>query len=352
MKCVLWCAVPAIFGLAGYFAVTVARSSGGPKIEYPREVNLGERALGDLVVGHFFIANRGTQELVIDEIRTNCSCTGMEREQDGRFIRVDQLRLKPQERVDLVVRVAVRGADINSRMNNLILFRTNDPVHKQGVLNVLVPRVTGVVSIWPKSFIFGAVGIGAEVRQVIEVYDSAHSPRVIDRVTNLGSSRVSARLLPDTASSEPRQAAGTLIGRVEITVDTSTATEVDSKVQIDLAGDGLSSPALAVAGKVVGPIEVRPSALFLPRQAGDGPIFWAQTLFSGKQALSLTLESTIDGLTAEIPTEPASHHRVVRIVWDPAKLPVAAGGARHMLRFRAKNGDVESLIDLPVSLQP
>jgi hypothetical protein len=57
----------------------------GPKIEYPRNLDLGEHAVGDQAVVRFVISNRGGERLVLDNIRTNCSCTGMERESGGQY---------------------------------------------------------------------------------------------------------------------------------------------------------------------------------------------------------------------------------------------------------------------------
>src|SRR5207249_4477033 len=83
-----------------------------PVADHPAKLDLGDHEMGDQVVTPFTIANRGGSDLLIDEIRTNCSCSGMEREQDGGFFRLESLRLKPGEEAHLVMRVSVGGVPL------------------------------------------------------------------------------------------------------------------------------------------------------------------------------------------------------------------------------------------------
>src|SRR5262249_27681057 len=163
MRIFCWLAVPIFLGVASYFVVKgqwlrarPSVSSPDPMIDYPAKVDLGECEMGDQVVGRFTIANRGGGELIVDQIRTNCSCSGMEQEKDGRFFRIDSLRLNAGEQADLVMRVAVRGVPVGTEMLNIVEFQTNDPTHPTGRMEVVVRRVWGGVSTNPPSVIFGA----------------------------------------------------------------------------------------------------------------------------------------------------------------------------------------------------
>src|SRR5262249_23306808 len=143
-----------------------------------------EHELGDQVVSRFVIANTGGSDLVIDQIQSNCSCTGLEREENGQFVRLDSLRLQAGERIDLAVRVSVRGVPNGMRMINTIAFRTNAPTCPRGRIDAVVSKVHGGVSSRPVEVIFGTVPVGAEVRHVVDVRDTAQPPRVIERVVS------------------------------------------------------------------------------------------------------------------------------------------------------------------------
>jgi hypothetical protein len=62
-------------------------------VEYPEFVDLGSCAQGELATGRFLVKNVGRGELTVEEFRTSCSCAGVEREVDGKFYRVQSLRL-------------------------------------------------------------------------------------------------------------------------------------------------------------------------------------------------------------------------------------------------------------------
>src|SRR5262245_39171196 len=94
--------------VAGWWAVFGFEKVIGPLIELPDTISIGNREMGDIVVVPFSIGNRGDQELVVDQVHTSCSCTGMEQQKDGKFYRVEAMRLRPGERADLVMRVSVR----------------------------------------------------------------------------------------------------------------------------------------------------------------------------------------------------------------------------------------------------
>ena len=128
-----------------------------PRIEYPARLDLGNHEVGEIAITRFTIANRGGGELVIDDIHSNCSCTGMEREQDGRYGRVNSLRLKAGEQANLVMRVSVRGVPIGAEMLNAVEFQTNDPDRPTGRIEAVVRFVSGGVSATPQSIIFGTV---------------------------------------------------------------------------------------------------------------------------------------------------------------------------------------------------
>src|SRR5262245_46049828 len=143
--------VVAFFAVTAYFSEFLSPESPVPIIEYPARLDLGDREMGDEVIKPYTIVNRGRGELVITHIRTACSCTGMERAENGRYVKVELLRLKPGEKADLVMRIAVRGPRIGGEMINVIEFQTNDPKQPSCRIEAIVRRVSGGVYLSPES---------------------------------------------------------------------------------------------------------------------------------------------------------------------------------------------------------
>lgn len=356
-RLVLLMLIPLAVGGVSYYAATKYwfAPPAPPVVEFPAHLDLGEHATGKLVVGHFTITNRGGSDLTIDQIRTNCSCSGIEQKEGGRFVRVDSLRLKPGERADLAIRVSVRGVPAGAAMHNLVAFRTNDPDQPTGRLEAVVRRVLGSLSVSPASVVFGTVPRGTEVRRVLEVRDTSVKPRTVTRATTTGTDRVAVRLFPVKA--EPRQgeptANGALIGRLEVVVDTASVGYVNGSIQVHLEGDDEERDPVPVTGRVVEPIEISPSVLILPRQTAKGPVYSANVMCRSNrgEAVALSVGSVPPGLTAEVGGEGDDATRVVRIAWDPQR-GIKPGGQSEQVRFRAKAGGETAVLVLRVNLQP
>jgi hypothetical protein len=306
MRTLCWLAVPLLAGLLAYFAAkgelipawsAVVRRA--PRIDYPRRLDLGPQEIGEHAAARFTIANRGAGELVLDQIQTNCSCSGMEREEQGRFVRLESLRLKAGEQADLVMRVSVRGVPIGAEMINVVEFRTNDPAEPAGRMEVVARCVSGSVSVTPPSVVFGTVATGAKVRQVVDVRDKSITPRHIERVVSTVPDRVRVRLLPsgdESHRTEPHPD-GELIGQIEVVVETESPGEVNATFHIHLAGETRRPDAVPVFGRVAPPIEMSPSLLVLPRASSNGPVYSATCLCRSNsgEPLSLTVDSLPPG---------------------------------------------------------
>ncbi len=356
-----WLTVPVLLGVTSFL---VARWQGrqeapvrplDPVVEYPAIVDLGERENGEQAIGRFSIANRGVQELVIDQVRTNCSCTGLEREEEGRFVHLESVRLKPGQQANLAVRVAVRGVPVGASMHNVIEFQTNDPGQPTGRMDVFVRRVWGGVSINPPEVVFAPVAVGATVRKVLEIRDTATIPRTIGRVTSTDPKRLTVRLLP--AETLPKEAepnpGGTLIGQVEVVVDTSEIGEVSGVVRVGLVGETRPPDEAQVAGRVTASVELRSSSLVLPRLTADGPLYSAQTLCRSThgKALTVAADPAPMGLTVQIESSGDATSKIVRITWDPTRGILSDKGQRQWIKLRARAGEEEVVLKLAVVLQ-
>src|SRR5438067_4233890 len=56
-----------------------------PIISYPPKLDMGEHEIGDEVLVPFTIGNSGRGMLLVDHIRSNCSCTAMAIEENGQY---------------------------------------------------------------------------------------------------------------------------------------------------------------------------------------------------------------------------------------------------------------------------
>lgn len=357
----LWVGVPLLAGVMSYAVATGHLRQAWsqlvktrPVIEYPVRIDLGEHEIGDQAVARFRIANRGGGELVIDEIRTNCSCTGMERERDGEFGRVESLRLQAGEETELAMRISVRGVPVGAEMINVVQFRTNDPDHPEGRIEAVVRRVSGGVAAVPNPIVFGTVPAGTQVVHVIEVWDSALTPRVIDRVTSTNPDRVTAKLVPvtDQPGDASAQSVGTLIGRIEVAVDTHSPGAVDESVQIYLKDESRKPDAISVIGRVAAPVEVSPALLVLPRASADRVLFEGTCVCRSRDgtALSLTVDRVPPELTVELLDDGQATRRI-RITWHPEADKKQVESQRHIIRVRAKAGKEGSILEVQVLLK-
>jgi hypothetical protein len=327
-----------------------------PEIGYPTTLDLGNHEIGDLAIARFAIANRGESDLVIDEVRTNCSCTGLEREENGQFFRIDSLRIKPGEQAALVMRISVRGVPIGSAMRNIVEFRTNDPAKPSCRIEATVRCVSGGICTVPESFVFGTVLMGEPVRKIVEVRDTALPPRTIANVTSTDPDRVKPKLLPlENPAPQEGQANpdGKVIARFEVVVETDSPADVDATVHIHFPGEARKPDHVAVRGRVAAPIELSPSSIVLPRKAASGPLWHADCLCwsNNGQSLTLAVESLIPGLTVQFVNEGKGDCKTVRITWDSQQSKGIVQGTKFIVRIHAKAGTCERVLELIVRVQ-
>lgn len=315
-----------------------------PVAEFPETIDLGERESGDVAEARLIIANRGGGELVVDHIRTNCSCAGLERQDGDKLIPVETLRIAGGEQADLVVRVAVRGI---APVANIFDFQTNDPTRPNSRVVITVPRITGSLAAEPTSILLGTFPVGQEVRRVVDVRDAAAVPRTLTYVESSDPERVRARLLPHPASDrEDKTLAGTLIGRVEVVVQSAQPATVNASVTVQLAGEVRRAAVIPVVGRAAAPIEVSPASLVLPLTSGNGPIFMGTVLCRSRDGVPLTVAvaSAPDDLeVAVIEAVEEASVRLVRVTLRPSAAP-----ATRTVRLLATAGDTKATLEIPI----
>lgn len=66
-----------LFFLLSWQASRYWHTTDGPAIEYTKDLNLGAREVGEEVTGIITVFNRGGKDLIMDEVHTSCSCSGL-----------------------------------------------------------------------------------------------------------------------------------------------------------------------------------------------------------------------------------------------------------------------------------
>jgi len=336
-----------VFGAGGYAALKLLFPD-APLVDYPVLIDLGPRERGEVAIAHVNIRNRGRADLVIDHVTSDCSCSGLEREQDGQFAGFEKLRLPPRESVELALRVAVRG-QAGMPFTTYLRFRTNDPQHPEGAIRVVIPNVTGL-SIRPTSVGFGEVLVGAQARQEIEVRDVGGDTFEIRGVRSTLPDQVTANLVQnDSALTNSDTTAATLIGRIEVVVKASVEGTLDSTIELDISRSGRRERvAIAVSGRCVRPIVVTPTRITLPRGSGASLVYNGSCLcrhVAGGE-FRLEVDSASPGLVASIDSQTTvSATRILRIDWDPKKAP---GPALRTVRLKAHDASGEHFIVIQV----
>jgi len=326
-----------------------------PAIEFPDKLDLGEHEIGEQVVFPFTIANRGAAELIVDQISSNCSCSGMEREDNGSYSRITSLQLKPGEEARVVMRVSVAGVPIGTNMINVVQFHTNDPQAPTGRIEAIVSRVSGGVTTTPEAVVFGSVPVGASVRQIVHVWDKSTPPREIERVETCNPHRIRVRLVSnDNKTPEvDSNINGRVIGTLEVIVNSEEPCHVNGTIEIHLAGEARNPDKVIVQGTIVAPFQITPSVITLPRESASGQIYSATCICRSTKGESLTLKVDVapPGLTAQASDQVESKAKVIQITWDPEQLRISAGSQREVIRFLVQDGESEAILELPVILR-
>ncbi len=349
--CLAWSAYLAYSGKFNRQWTILFRS--GPVIVFPATLELGERELGELATASFTITNIGGGELLIDDVHMNCACTGLEKETEGRYTRVDSIRLGPNETADLRVRVSVQGA-IGTLSRNTVRFRTNDAMYPEAAIEVITSKIVGGISCFPTGAIFGSVLVGESSKQLLEIRDGAIHPRTIVHAESANHEQVSIRLLP--AINDERNANsssnGLLVGYLEVTLNALSPGPVNTTIVFYLSDDPeRKRSSIPVIGHVVDMVEVSPTLLVLPRMSSEGKVYYGTCLFRCTQGkpLALEIDSLPNGLFAKIDSDgERAELATVRIEWSPDRETELEQEYRRIIRFRSIVGDKERFVEVPV----
>lgn len=327
----------------------------GPTIEYASELNLGDRENGERVIARAALRNRGDEDLFIDRITSNCSCTGLELEQDGSFVRQEALRIPAGQSLEAAIRVTVGGVPIGAEMANAVSFRTNDPNHPQGRISVRVRRVHGGLTSVPDSVVFGAVLTGTREIRRVALYDNAAAPRVIESVVSL-SPKVSVRMLPPAPapSAFAAQQPGQCLSNLEVALDTKAPGDVEAAIEVRLKDSRRPPDRIRVAAKIEPPLAVFPEKLLFPRSPTASGVESAVCVVKSRreEAIQLSVGDLPQGVAAEVVAAPAPHIRHVRITWNRPEGFDPAQGKQLLVPLQVSAGSDAADLKIMVLIRP
>lgn len=325
----------------------------GPVLVYtPSVIDLGSRDRGELVVAHFAIRNSGGCPLVVDQFTTSCSCAGVEREVDGKSVRVESVHVPPGGTAELFVRIAVNNA-IGDSVWLQISFRSNDPRHSVGQIDITVPLVMGGISPWPRAVVFGSVPVHTTAQKVVELYDAGALGRQVAGARSLQPERFAVRILPvrqgeSTAAGNVKEV---LIARLEVTARTERDGPLDGEIEVELVNETRAPCRIPVTGEVVSAIECQPRFVVLPRRVAG------RTVFNNELVIQTRAESPLDvrilaappWLRVDIRGVPGRpDQRVIFVEGTPESSP-RAGDSCLRLGARPSGGDEQTVV-IPITV--
>lgn len=335
-----------LFGSRPWF---VSGLNAQPVLQYPQALDLGEHEQRSIAVGRFQIKNAGTGVLILDQFQTSCACAGIEREVEGKFLKVHSIKLQAGESIDLVLRASVTGR-AGDQLRIACSFRSNDPRHPQGFIEALVSRIRGGVITIPTSILFGTLTVGQQAKHLLSVYDGGQSNRQIQAVRSTQPERFRARLLTNTFSDplNRHETAGRLIGQVEIIPNTKQEGALDGEVEITLKNEDRQPDRISVSGMVKGEVEVAPQSILLPRRVREQICYFAeiQVWHRGNQSLFIReVSETPDLLVQVLPHAPKPDCQRVRVEWKPPNSQKQVSKVqRRIVRLAIRVGDGKEIV--------
>src|SRR5437763_9945718 len=79
----------------GIRSLLVPAFRGDARIEYPSRLDLGDVEVSRVIRTRLTVRNIGGADLVIDDIKSSCACTGLWREDAGNWVAVQSIAIPP-----------------------------------------------------------------------------------------------------------------------------------------------------------------------------------------------------------------------------------------------------------------
>ncbi|WP_390888669.1 DUF1573 domain-containing protein [Frigoriglobus tundricola] len=328
----------------------------GPIIQCPSEVEMGEHELGETAENRFTLRNAGSKPLKIFNVRTNCSCSGLERVEDAKYSRLESTELAPGQTIDLAIRVGVKGG-LGRAVKNQIAFETNDPAYPEFVITATINKVTSGICASPTSVLLDTLVVGQRAAADVDLFDYMVPPRRIERVECVGAEGMTAKLLPAQAAAPAgagdNDAVDVPVGRVHIEFEARKVGPIEGMLLIYVVGETKAPNGIPVVGRVTQPVQVTPDTLVLPVVTAAGPryISEVQCRAAANTPIEVTVSQKVDGLV--VVATPTNETRLVWTVTVSDNSPAdrrSAKTARRVVTLTVREGQKSFDIQLPVIL--
>ncbi len=322
-----------------------------PILVCPSELDLGEHEIGAVVIGRLEVANRGGQPLVIENVSTNCSCTGLEEEQNGNYVRVDRLVVAPGAVVPLIARLSVRGFPIGSRGSTTISFDTSDPERPRYNISIVVARVKGGVQPVPDTAVFGTLAIGSEQKRIVHLFDDALDPREIDSVTSSDPDRVRISLLPPDTAKCTVPFTGKHIADLAIFAKSQFAGDLTATIHISLKGQQRSPDSIRVIGQFVSDLDLAPAAVSFPLRSANEDVFELSCICRSPNAMPFKLSAVASTPSVLVSVSETDKEKTIHTIRISATRPKELVLASISLTATFVDGHTANVV-LPVTVKP
>jgi hypothetical protein len=325
-----------------------------PAALVPDVVELAEAALGDPVTAEFAVTNAGYGPLTITDVRTGCSCVGLERRVGSGYTTVRELTLAPGEVADLAVRYKAAGSP-GRPMAVGVQFSTNDPDRPEVGVRLVIARIRSGLTTVPPELVFGDVPVGTPYVRRVEVRDGNDPPRPVTRVTAVGLPDVECKFVPASPSPGPPDLTddGVLVGHLDLTVRRDDPGPFTGSIEMEAGGGG---PAQVARTRVVGQAErslrLAPSAVALPLRSDSGLRWTAACLCRlSDEARDATLVATAPE-ALDVRVVPGTEGRPGRVEITVRESYRGGGEQSYRVGLRAEGGGHTTEVTIPVTVSP
>jgi hypothetical protein len=322
-----------------------------PAAVFPRTVDLGAQKFGDIVTGTIRVSNQGGSPLELSQFRTSCSCAGVEVLDGDRWRGIETARIAPTDGIELRVRISVEAWPGMGQMV-YVMFATNDPERRSALVEVTIPYVTSDAFVDPAAVIFGVLRTGETARRTVTVYDCGAAGRQVARVACRHPDLFEVRLLPPdpTLPKIDHPYAGQPVGQIELTLRTDQPGAIVSELEIEMADAQTFPCRIPISGEVIGPVEVYPPTLFLPKVVSGRVTNSATVQLTSRSGEPITpsIEHVPDGLAAEI-VESGGDSAVLRVTARDQAADASAAVRRSTIRVRVQAPAAATTVEVPVS---
>lgn len=316
--------------------------STGPSLACPAEIIIESAEIGKRVRTSFLIGNDGGEPLVIDHIRTNCHCNGLETLTNKQFISVNELTIAPHSNVQVFINHNIVGIPGQQSVFS-ISFLTNVHHAEEHFVKLIIKKIIGGVAFSPDEANFGTIPCGEE--RTIDISCEPGSDKY-EEVTACTFARPCAQLkcaLVEAASSKGSHV-------LHVTASSSEPGQVENELVVYFKGS--ADPRRILTRATFAP-RVRSSkrAIMLPLRSSNGPVYETSCeliTFEGDRVSAVTVQSAPAHLT--IAPVLQEEKWTIRLKLDSHYAASISKLEKVTVILHAVIGDKMHVIQIPVSL--